>query len=70
MTTALAMPAQSDFHPLSAGAFLLTVLGVCVGAGAGIGAAAGGTGIGVAVGAIVGIPAGVAAVFLRYRKIG
>ena len=67
MTSALAMPAQSDFHPLSAGAYLLSVMAICVGVGAGIGAAAGSVGIGVAAGALVGVPAGVAAVILRYR---
>jgi hypothetical protein len=67
MTSVLAMPARSDLHPLSAGAFLLSVIGICVGAGAGIGAAIGSLGIGVAVGALVGVPAGVAAVILRYR---
>jgi hypothetical protein len=67
MTTAAAMPARSGFHPLGAGAYLLSVIGLCVGAGAGIGAAAGSLGLGVAVGALVGVPAGVAAVILRYR---
>ena len=57
MTSGLAMPAQSDFHPLSAGAYLLSVIGICLGIGAGIGAAAGSVGIGVAVGALVGVPA-------------
>jgi hypothetical protein len=67
MTSAFAMPAQSDFHPLSAGAYLLTVVLICIGIGAGIGVAAGSAGIGAAVGALVGVPAGVGAVILRYR---
>jgi hypothetical protein len=70
MTTVVAMPSQSDVHPLSAGAYLLTVLALCIGAGAGIGAALGDVGIGVGVGALVGVPAGIAAVVLRYRKTG
>lgn len=67
MTLVHAVPSEPSFHPLSAGAFLLSVMGVIVGAGAGIGAAAGRLGLGVAIGALVGIPAAVGAVILRYR---
>ena len=62
------MVQQAQFDPLSAGAFLLTILGLCLGAGALIGLAAGSVGLGIGVGAIVGIPAGVAGVILRYGR--
>ena len=42
--------------------------GLCIGAGALIGWAIGSTGIGILVGALVGVPAGVAAVYRRYRN--
>jgi hypothetical protein len=67
MTLVHAVSPQPSFHPLSAGAFLLTVLCICVGLGAAVGAAGGSIGIGIAVGALVGVPAGVGAVILRYR---
>jgi hypothetical protein len=67
MTLVLAVSPEPSFHPLNAGAFLLTVLGLCLGIGAGIGAAAGSLAYGVAAGAVVGIPAAVAAVIVRYR---
>ena len=70
MTADVVMPSQPGLHPLSAGAYLLAVVSVCVGAGAGIGAALGDLGIGVGVGALVGVPAAVAAVVFRYRKTG
>lgn len=63
------MASRRPLDPLSAGAFLLTVLTLCVGAGALLGIVVGsvGVGVGVAVGGVVGIPASVAAVILRYR---
>ena len=62
------MAPRSEFDPLGAGAVLLTVLALCLGAGAAIGLAAGDAGIGLAIGAVVGIPASVAAVIVRYRN--
>ena len=58
---------RSSFEPVGAGALLLggTVTGV--GIGALIGWAAGSAGIGALIGAVVGIPAGVLAVYRRYR---
>jgi hypothetical protein len=61
----MAQPTQLD--PLGAGALLLSVLALCLGAGALIGLAAGSVGIGVGIGALVGVPASVAAVIVRYR---
>jgi hypothetical protein len=68
MTLVPAMARSTDFHPLSAGAFGLSVAAIVIGAGAGIGAAFGRTGIGVAVGAVLGVPASIGAIVLRYRK--
>ena len=59
-------PRQS-FHPAGAGTLLSTVTASCVGAGALVGWSAGNVGYGVLAGAIVGVPAGAAAVYLRYR---
>ena len=69
MTSVETVPDQdARLDPLSAGAFLVTVLALAIGAGALIGLAAGSVGIGVAVGAIVGVPASIGAVVARYRK--
>jgi F0F1-type ATP synthase assembly protein I len=67
---ALAMePSQRpQFHPAGAGGVLLSGLVVGIGAGALIGWAAGSIGYGILAGAIVGVPAGVGAVYFRYRK--
>ena len=63
-----AVPAdRTQFDPLGAGAMLLGVLVVCVGAGAAIGWALGSLGIGVAIGAVIGIPASIVAVYRTYR---
>lgn len=70
MTLVHAVPSEPSFHPLSAGAFLLTILGVCAGIGAALGAAAGSLEVGLAAGALVGVPAGVAGVIVRYRGGG
>jgi hypothetical protein len=60
-------PARQSFEPAGAGMLLLGVTGLSTGAGALIGWAFGSPGIGALVGAIVGIPAGVFAVYRRYR---
>ena len=70
MDVSTTMAQRTQFDLAGAGGTLLGVLCVCVGAGAAIGAVAGATGIGLGVGAIVGVPASVAAVVLRYRKLG
>jgi F0F1-type ATP synthase assembly protein I len=61
-----ATPRQT-FDPAGAGAVLLTATAVCIGIGALIGWAAGSVGIGILGGAVVGVPAGIVAVYRRYR---
>ena len=58
---------RSTFEPAGAGALLGGVTAGCVGAGALIGWAAGSVGLGILGGALVGVPAGVFAVYKRYR---
>lgn len=60
-------PARQTFDPAGAGALLITGTAAGIGAGALIGWAAGEVGYGVLAGAIVGVPAGVYAVYRRYR---
>lgn len=61
-------PAQRpSFQPAGAGALLISALGLSIGAGALVGWAAGSVGYGTLAGAIVGVPAGVFAVYRRYR---
>ena len=57
----------SSFHPVEAGAILAGAVGTCGGTGALIGWAAGSTGYGALGGVAVGIPAGIFAVYRRYR---
>ena len=58
---------RSNFQPVEAGAVLAGTVGVCGGAGALAGWAAGNTGYGVLAGVVVGIPAGVYAVYRRFK---
>jgi hypothetical protein len=58
---------RSTFEPAGAGALLGGVTAGAVGAGALVGWAAGSVGLGAVVGAALGIPAGVYAVYRRYR---
>jgi hypothetical protein len=58
---------RASFEPAGAGALLGGVTAVGVGVGALVGWAAGSLGIGAVAGAAVGIPAGVFAVYRRYR---
>jgi hypothetical protein len=55
------------FHPAGAGTLLATVTVATIGVGALVGWAAGNVGYGILVGAIAGVPAGVLAVYRRYR---
>jgi F0F1-type ATP synthase assembly protein I len=55
------------FPPAEAGALLAVVTLVCIGLGALIGWVAEALKLGLIVGAIVGIPAGIAAVYVRYH---
>jgi hypothetical protein len=61
-----ASPRQS-FDPAGAGAVLAGVTGACIGVGALVGWAAGSAGLGFLGGALAGVPAGVFAVYRRYR---
>jgi F0F1-type ATP synthase assembly protein I len=60
-------PRDSSFNPAGAGALLATATAAGVGAGTLAGWVAGSTGYGVLGGAVVGLPAGVYAVYRRYR---
>ena len=59
---------RSSFQPVEAGAILAGTVGMCAGGGALAGWAAGNAGYGVLGGVIVGIPAGVFAVYRRFRS--
>ncbi len=58
---------RSNFQPVEAGAVLAGTVGVCGGAGALAGWAAGNAGYGALAGVVVGIPAGVFAVYRRFK---
>ena len=58
---------SSSFQPIEAGAVLAGAMGVCGGAGALAGWAAGNTGYGALAGVVVGLPAGVFAVYRRFK---
>jgi hypothetical protein len=58
---------RPTFQPIEAGAVLAGSIGTCGGAGALIGWAAGSTGYGALRGVVVGMPAGVFAVYRRFR---
>jgi hypothetical protein len=60
-------PPRSSFQPVEAGAVLASTVGVCGGAGALVGWGAGHVGYGVLGGVCVGIPAGVFAVYRRFK---
>jgi hypothetical protein len=59
---------RTSLDPLGAGALLVAVLLALIGIGALVGLALGSVGVGVALGALLGMPAGVAAVYRRYRN--
>jgi hypothetical protein len=58
---------RSSFQPAGAGALLAGTTAAGVGAGALVGWAVGSAALGALAGAVVGIPAGVFAVYHRYR---
>ena len=58
---------SSQFSAAGAGGVLLAVLVACIGIGALIGWAAGNTGYGALAGVVVGLPAGVFAVYRRFK---
>jgi F0F1-type ATP synthase assembly protein I len=59
--------ASRSFPPIEAGTLLILVTLIGVGAGALIGWAVGSFGPGLIIGAVIGLPAGVIAVYRRYR---
>ncbi len=58
---------RSSFQPAEAGAVLAGTMGICGGAGALAGWAAGNAGYGALAGVVVGLPAGVFAVYRRFK---
>jgi hypothetical protein len=68
MLAAMEPNPRASFEPAGAGALLGGVTAAGVGAGALVGWAAGSVGLGILGGAFVGIPAGVVAVYVRYRN--
>lgn len=58
---------RPTFNPAGAGGLLAGTTAVCIGAGALVGWAAGSVAYGILGGAMVGVPAGVGAVYVRYR---
>ena len=68
MLAAMEPAARPSFDPAGAGVLLASATALAIGIGALIGWALGSLGLGVVVGAVVGIPAGVAAVYFRYRE--
>jgi hypothetical protein len=68
MLAAMEPSPRSSFEPAGAGALLGGVTAASVGAGALIGWAAGSVELGLLGGAFVGVPAGVFAVYRRYRN--
>ena len=65
--TAMVEGARNTFEPAGAGALLASATGAGVGVGALVGWAGGSVGMGVMGGAVVGVPAGVYAVYRKYR---
>src|SRR4029453_5858266 len=60
-------PSRPAFHPAGAGTLLAGTTAPCIGGGAPVGWAAGSVGYGILAGAMVGIPAGVGAVYVKYK---
>jgi hypothetical protein len=70
MLPALMEPAPAaprSFPPAQAGAFLIVVTAIVMAAGTLVGWAAGSVKNGLIAGAILGVPAGIVAVYFRYR---
>ena len=59
---------RPTFEPAGAGMLLSATTAASVGVGALVGWAAGSVGYGILGGAVVGIPAGIVAVYFRYRE--
>jgi len=61
-------PSRPTFEPAGAGMLLSATTAASVGIGALVGWAAGSVGYGILGGAVVGVPAGIVAVYFRYRE--
>jgi hypothetical protein len=61
-------PSRPTFEPAGAGMLLSATTAASVGVGALVGWAVGSIGYGILGGAVVGVPAGIAAVYFRYRE--
>ncbi|MDP9307861.1 MAG: hypothetical protein M3P15_06090 [Actinomycetota bacterium] len=59
---------RPTFQPAGAGMLLAATTAASVGAGALVGWVAGSVGYGILGGAVVGVPAGIVAVYFRYRE--
>jgi F0F1-type ATP synthase assembly protein I len=68
MLAAMEPTSRPTFQPAGAGMLLASATAASIGVGALIGWLAGNVGYGVLGGAIVGVPAGVTAVYVRYRE--
>jgi hypothetical protein len=67
MLAAMEQPSRPTFQPAGAGMLLAAATVLSIGIGALVGWMAGNVGYGILGGAIVGVPAGVTAVYFRYR---
>jgi hypothetical protein len=68
MLAAMEPSNRPTFEPAGAGMLLAATTTASVGVGALIGWAAGSLGYGILAGAVVGVPAGITAVYFRYRE--
>ncbi len=69
MLAAMEPRPRASFEPAGAGALLGSVTAASVGVGALVGWAVGSVGLGILGGAVVGVPAGIFAVYHRYRDV-
>jgi hypothetical protein len=68
MLAAMRDSSRPTFEPAGAGMLLAATTTASVGLGALVGWAAGSVGFGILGGAVVGVPAGIVAVYFRYRE--
>jgi F0F1-type ATP synthase assembly protein I len=68
MLAAMRDSSRPTFEPAGAGMLLAATTTASVGLGALVGWAAGSVGLGILGGAVIGVPAGIVAVYFRYRE--
>ena len=68
MLGAMRDSSRPTFEPAGAGMLLAATTTASVGLGALVGWAAGSVGLGILGGAVIGVPAGIVAVYFRYRE--